>query len=83
MTEKDTDDFGFDSWEFFRSATVGNVRDCLWAGFDPNARDKNGFTPLCTGRLPGKATNRGCWNFCSGPVQVSQQATASEISVSP
>ena len=46
MTENDTADFEFDSWEFFRSATVGNVRDRLWAGCDPNARDKNGFTPL-------------------------------------
>ena len=46
MTENDTAEFGFDSWEFFRSATVGDVRDRLWAGCDPNARNKYGFTPL-------------------------------------
>ena len=46
MAEKDLDSYEFNSWEFFRSATVKEVRDRLLAGCDPNERDAHGVTPL-------------------------------------
>ena len=46
MTRNATDAFEFHSWNFFRSATVEDVRDRLRSGCDPNTRKKGGWTPL-------------------------------------
>ncbi len=37
---------GWNTRDFFKSATLKVVTDCLQAGADPNAQTKDGFTPL-------------------------------------
>ncbi len=36
----------WNSWGFFNDLTADDVRDCLEAGADVNARDERGYTPL-------------------------------------
>jgi len=40
---------------FFGTASAADVRACLLAGADPNARGKRGFTPLHNAAILGKA----------------------------
>ena len=35
-----------DTRNYFQFATVGDIENCLHTGADPNARDRNGSTPL-------------------------------------
>ena len=45
VAAKAADCGGWNEATFFRAATNGDVRACLAAGADPNARDKNDRTP--------------------------------------
>ena len=45
----------WNSSSFFETDSAADVRACLRAGGDPDARDNNGFTPLHTAAVKGHA----------------------------